>query len=51
MIGSVRGVGVANDGHFVFRMVYEVLKCGRQRKGGKGKKNSLRKMEMEVLKL
>lgn len=50
MIDSVRGVGVANNGHFVFRMVYEVLKCGWQRKGGKVK-NSLRKMEMEVLNL
>lgn len=50
MTDSVRGVGVANNGHIVFRMVYEVLKCGWQRKASEVKK-SLRKMEMEVLNL
>ncbi len=45
---SVRGVEVANNGHFVFRMVYEVLKCGWKRTAAEVK-NSLRKMEMEVL--
>ncbi len=48
MTESVRGVEVANNGHFVFRMVYEVLKCGWKRKAAEVK-NSLRKMEMEVL--
>lgn len=48
--GHLRDVGVAKDGHIVFRMVYEVLKCRWQRRGGKIN-SSLRKLEMEVLNL